>query len=77
MQKLLDYGDQFAKESTWKDFALVKLCLCAIGVMWGMTIPKKVQKPVAFIAILVLITTYVPLMLKVFRILDNHTLREV
>lgn len=77
MQKLLNLGNRFAKESTWKDFALIKLCLCAVGIMWGMTIPKKAHKPVAFIAMLVFITTYVPLILKVFRVMDGHTSREI
>ena len=77
MQKLLNYGNKFAKESTWKDFALIKMCLCAVGVMWGMAVPKKAHKPVAFIAMLVFITTYVPLILKVLRVLDNHSSQEI
>ena len=77
MQKLLDYGDRFVKESTWKDFALVKLCLCAVGVMWGMAIPKKAQKPAAFIAMLIFITTYVPLILRALRVLDDNTSQEI
>ena len=76
MKKLLNYGNRFAKESTWKDFALIKLCLCAVGVMWGMATPKKAHKPVAFVAMLVFITTYIPLILKVFRVLDDHTSQE-
>ena len=76
MRKLLDYGDQFAKESTWKDFALVKMCLCAAGVMWGIATPKKAQKPVAFIAMLIFITTYVPLILRVLRVIDDHGSQE-
>lgn len=77
MQRLLDYGDRFAKESTWKDFALIKMCLCAVGVMWGMAVPKKAQKPVAFIANLVFITTYVAIILKVLRVLDDHPSQEI
>lgn len=71
MQRLLNYGNKFAKESTWRDFALIKLCLCAVGVMWGMALPKKAHKAAAFIAVTVFITTYVPLMLKVFRVLHE------
>ena len=27
MYKLFDFGNRYARESTWKDFALVKFCL--------------------------------------------------
>lgn len=77
MQRLLSYGDRFAEESTWKDFALLKLCMVAIGIMWGMTIPKKSQKTVGFIALIGFITSYIPLMSKLFRILDEGPSREI
>lgn len=77
MQKLLNYGDEFARQSTWKDFALIKFCLCAMGIVWGMAIPKKAHKPAAFIAVLVFITTYIPLILKLFRIIDKDTSKEI
>ena len=35
MRKLLDIGNRYAKESTWKDFALVKFCLFAMGLAAG------------------------------------------
>jgi len=77
MQKFLNYGDEFLKKSTWKDFALIKFCLLAMGIIVGMVIPKKAHKPVESIAILVFIATYIPLMLKLFRIIDDHTSKEV
>ena len=39
MKCLFSCANQYVKESDWKDFALVKLCLCAIGVMIGLAIP--------------------------------------
>ena len=77
MQKLLNYGNEFLQESTWKDLALIKFCLWAMGIMWGMAIPKKAHKPVAFIAVSVFVATYIPLMLKLFRIIDNNTSNEI
>ena len=32
MKKLFDLGNRYARESTWKDFALVKLCLFSMGM---------------------------------------------
>ncbi len=68
MKKLLDYADMFAKQSSWKDFALVKFCLCAIGVIIGVLLPKTVMLPVLIIAATVFILTYIPLMIKFFKV---------
>ena len=32
MDKLFDFGNRYARESTWKDFALVKFCLFSMGL---------------------------------------------
>ena len=68
MKQLLELGNRYAKRSTWKDFAAVKFCLCAIGVMIGVNIPSKYKKLSAGTAAAVFIATYIPLMTKVFRI---------
>lgn len=38
MNKLFEAANQYVKESDWKDLALVKLCLCAMGVIIGINI---------------------------------------
>ena len=76
MKKLMNYGNEFIKQSDWKDVALIKLCLCAIGMMLGMTLPKKVRKPAAFIAVTVFIFTYIPLILKLLRIMNNEKCKK-
>jgi len=44
MKSLFDFGNRYAKQSTWEDYALVKLCLGAMGVLIGLCVPKKKQK---------------------------------
>ena len=68
MRKLLDIGNRYAKESTWKDFALVKFCLFAMGLAAGTQVPDKYKKAAVGVAAGVFAVTYVPLMTKVFRI---------
>ena len=68
MKKLLDFGNRYAKESTWKDFALVKFCLFSMGIAAGTQVPDKHKKKVLGAAACVFASTYVPLMAKVFRI---------
>lgn len=68
MKKLLEIGDLYASESTWKDFALVKLCLLALGVIIGMNAPKEYKKTITIASLLVFIATYIPLMSKLIKI---------
>ena len=68
MNKLFDLGDCYAKESTWKDFALVKFCLFAMGLAAGTQIPDEHKKKAIRAAACVFAATYIPLMTKVFRI---------
>lgn len=77
MRKLLNYGNEFAKQSTWKDFALLKFCLFSMGAIWGMMIPKKAHKPATCIATSVFVVTYIPLMFKLCKIVKNDCLKEI
>lgn len=68
MKKLFEIGNQYVKESDWKDFALLKFCLCALGVIIGVQIAPQYKKRVTGVAIAVFIATYIPLMAKLFKI---------
>ena len=69
MRNLLELGNQYARESSWKDFALVKLCLCALGVLIGTNVAPGHRKAAAWTAVGVFLATYIPLMAKLFRLL--------
>lgn len=71
MQKLLDYSNRYIKKTTWKDFALIKLCLCSMGILIGLSVPKKATKPVAVTAGMTFIATYIPLMMKVIDVVEK------
>lgn len=62
MNRLLSAADAYIAKMNWKDMALVKLCLCAMGVMLGLAAPKKARKWVALGAMILFVTTYLPLM---------------
>ena len=66
-RKLLDFGNDYARKSTWKDFALVKLCLFSMGLAAGTAVPKKHRKRAITASGAVFALTYIPLMYKVFR----------
>lgn len=73
MRNLFELGNQYAKESDWKDFALLKLCLCAMGIVIGTQVTPEYKKTVIRASIGVFIATYIPLMAKIFKIMmrDN------
>ena len=66
MRKLFSAADAYISKMNWKDLALVKLCLCAAGVMLGLAAPKKLRKWAALGAVVIFVTTYIPIMLKFF-----------
>lgn len=65
MKKFLELGNRYAAKSDWKDFALTKFCLCAMGVLIGVHVPVKQKKCAGILAGVVFLATYIPLMSKV------------
>lgn len=68
MKWFLDLGNRYAKKSDWRDFALTKFCLCAMGVLLGIHVKEEYKKPAGIAALAVFLATYIPLMAKVFKI---------
>lgn len=64
-------GNSYARKSSWVDFALVKFCLFAMGILVGTHVGEKYKKPAVIGAGLVFAVSYIPLMAKVFKIAGN------
>ena len=64
-------GNKYAAQSDWKDFALTKFCLCAMGTLIGMCIPKSKKLPAFLCAGTVFGASYFVLMRKVFAIMKD------
>ncbi len=62
MKQLFDYANGYIRRCDWKDIALLKLCLAAMGVMVGLQVPPRRRKSVLAGAAVVFCLTYVPLM---------------
>ena len=50
MEKLFHVAEEYIKGMKWQDMALLKICLCAAGIIIGITAP--------------FVITYIPLMAK-------------
>lgn len=68
MKKLFDWGNAYIRECDWKDLALVKFCLCAMGVLIGLCVPEKKRKIPLILAGIVFLATSIPLMVKFGRV---------
>lgn len=71
MKKLFECANLYIQESDWKTLAALKFCLCAMGILIGLFVPKKAKKPVLIGAAAVFVGTYIPLMAKFFRIVGR------
>ena len=78
MKKLMRPAQNFISTMTIWDLAGLKFCLCAMGVILGIFVPKERKRPVLLMAILVFFATYIPLMTKFFSsILDSFQNRSI
>lgn len=75
--KLFTYADRYLRQSSWKDLALVKFCLCAVGVLIGLAVPRSRRRQFAFGALVVFVTTYIPLMYKFLHVAVQARREEV
>lgn len=48
MKEICKCADAFVQKCSIKDFALLKICLCAVGIMVGLSIPEKKEKMASY-----------------------------
>lgn len=63
MKRWLEAANDYIGSMKVCDMALLKICVCAAGVLWGMTIPKRNRKSAAFITMGVFSVTFVLLLM--------------
>ena len=71
MKRILEIGNRYAEQSDWKDFALTKICLCAMGILIGLKISENKKKTIAIISSISFFFSFVLLMTKVFKIVKE------
>lgn len=72
MRSYLTIGNKYLKKSTWRDLAVIKFCLFAMGLLAGTIIRDKDKKAVRIGAATVFTVTYIPLMAKLFKIISEE-----
>ncbi|MFV0515908.1 MAG: hypothetical protein ACK5MV_00725 [Aminipila sp.] len=76
MRNLIDYADKYLEQANWKDMALLKVCLCSMGIIMGASVGEKAKKPVKLGAKILFVATCVPLAMKSVNVLLDDSQAE-
>ena len=68
VKKLFEFADRYIETSDWKIIAVLKFCLISLGIMIGTGVKEEYRKPVLITAVPVFLATYIPLMVKFYRV---------
>lgn len=66
MKKLGGFLNDYIVEFNWKDLGLFKMCMCAFGIMAGLSIPKDKKRPALIISAIVFAITCIALFASLF-----------
>lgn len=44
MKKLLEAAEDYTKQVGWRDLAELKCCMCALGLLLGLAVPRRWRK---------------------------------
>lgn len=62
MQKLFDWADGCIRQWDWKDVALLKFCMLALGILVGLALPHRGRRLAKQICAEVFVLTWATLM---------------
>lgn len=77
MTRLFESADRYLKACSWREIALLKVCLCAVGVLIGVALPQRRKKSAAWMAALAFAATYVPLMAGFLPFLTRRRVEDI
>ena len=66
MKKIFDCADCYVATGGWKLLAVLKFCLCSLGMLLGLSVADKGKKATKGFALLVFLGTYITLMVDFF-----------
>ena len=50
MKNLLEAAEDYTKQAGWRDLAELKCCMCALGLLLGLAVPRRWRKKAALFA---------------------------
>lgn len=76
MKQWLEAADEYLKRWGICDVALLKICVCAAGVLLGLEIPKRHKNKAVIAASVIFSVTYVLVMLPFLKLLEGKSAEE-
>ena len=77
IQKWLSAGRLMVRELELEDMAALKLCLMSLGLLLGLSVPRRKKPALALFSTLVFLGTYLPLMVKFLSCLVRTDHKEI
>ena len=69
MNKLFEKANEYVRASDWKILSLVKLCLCALGILIGINVRPRDKKAAGIVSAVVFAVTWLLLVPRFFKLL--------
>ncbi len=70
MKKLLDWANDCIRQWDWKDVALLKFCMLALGILAGLAMPHRGRRLAKQICAEIFLLTWATLMVDCFRMMQ-------
>ena len=67
MKKLLDWANDCIRQWDWKDVALLKFCMLALGILAGLAMPHRGRRLAKQVCAEIFLLTWATLMVDCFR----------
>ena len=61
MKNLLEAAEDYTKQAGWRDLAELKCCMCALGLLLGLAVPRRWRKKAGRGAAVLFAATCIPL----------------
>lgn len=60
MRELYRFVNALIQRLRGEDCTLLRLCLLALGALFGLSLPKRIRRPVGLAAVVLLVLAYAP-----------------
>ena len=60
MKNLLEAAEDYTKQAGWRDLAELKCCMCALGLLLGLAVPRRWRKKAGRGAAVLFAATCIP-----------------
>ncbi len=72
MKNLFGLAEEYTRQADWQDLAELKFCMCALGVLLGLVVPRRWRKKAGRGAAALFVATCIPQMTRFLTLAARH-----